>query len=193
VVLGAFRESAYDAADLAHIAARIEASLEHQDAEEEFVTVVLAEISADGRHLGIVNCGHPAPLLIRDGQVTAVAPAEASLPLGLASLTQQARQASTIDVKDGDRLLFYTDGIAEARDRRGAFYPLERSGAILGLPDLGAALDTLIDDVLRHVGHALQDDAAMLLIGLGQPLPSHLRATSMGSHHDQLLNTALKP
>ena len=47
----------------------------------------------------------------------------------------------------------------------GAFYPLEGSGALLGLPDLGAAVDRLIEDVLHHVGHALQDDAAILLIG----------------------------
>jgi hypothetical protein len=33
VVLGAFRESAYDAGDLAQIAARIEASLQHQEAD----------------------------------------------------------------------------------------------------------------------------------------------------------------
>jgi hypothetical protein len=38
--------------------------------------------------------------------------------------------------------------------------------------DLGAALDGLIEDVLAHVGHALLDDAALLLIGRGQPLPA---------------------
>ena len=169
VVLGAFRESAYDAADLAEIAARIEASLQHQEAEEEFVTAVLAQVSADGGVVEILNCGHPSPLLARDGQVTAVEPAEASLPLGLAGLTAEVREVSTMPLKHGDRLLFYTDGITEARDRQGVFYPLERSGALLGLPDLGAALDRLIEDILRHVGHALQDDATLLLIGRGQP------------------------
>ena len=53
-------------------------------------------------------------------------------------------------------------------DWQGAFYPLEGSGALLGLPDLGAAVDRLIEDVLHHVGHALQDDAAILLIGRWQ-------------------------
>jgi serine phosphatase RsbU (regulator of sigma subunit) len=171
VVLGAFREAAYDAADLAEIAARIEASLQHQEAVEEFVTAVLAQISADGREVEILNCGHPPPLLVRDGEASAAGPAEASLPLGLAALLPEAREASTIPLKHGDRVLFYTDGITEARDRQGAFYPLDRSGAFLGLPDLGSALDRLIDDVLRHVGHALQDDAALLLIGREQPLP----------------------
>jgi Stage II sporulation protein E (SpoIIE) len=169
VVLGAFRESAYDAVDLVQIAARIEASLQHQEAVEEFVTAVLAQISADGCRAEILNCGHPPPLLVRDGEITAVEPAEAGLPLGLADLTREACEISTISVKQGDRLLFYTDGITEARDKQGAFYSLERSGTVLGRPDLGAALDGLIEDVLRHVGHTLQDDAAILLIGLGQP------------------------
>jgi serine phosphatase RsbU (regulator of sigma subunit) len=165
VVLGAFRESAYDAVNLVEIAARIEASLQHQEAVEEFVTAVLAQISADGREAEILNCGHPPPLLVRDGEVTAAEPAEASLPLGLATLIPETRGVSMIPLKSGDRLLFYTDGITEARDRQGVFYPLERSSALLGLPDLGSALDRLIEDVLRHVGQALQDDAAMLLIG----------------------------
>lgn len=168
VVLGAFRESAYDASDLAQIATRIEASLEHQEAAEEFVTAVLAQVSADGCRVEILNCGHPPPLLVRAGEVTAAGSAEASLPLGLASLVREAREVSTITFGDGDRLLFYTDGITEARDRQGDFYPLEGSGALLGLPDPGAALDRLIEDVLRHVGHALQDDATMLLIGRAQ-------------------------
>jgi hypothetical protein len=191
VVLGAFRESAYDAASLAEIAARIETSLQHQEAVEEFVTVVLAQVSADGCRAEILNCGHPPPLLVRDGEVTAAESAEASLPLGLAALLPEAREASTIPIKPGDRLLFYTDGITEARDRQGTFYPLERSGTLLSLPDLSSALDQLIEDVLRHVGHTLQDDAAILLIGLGQQLPGtrHPRrgtnASSNGplSHH----------
>ena len=178
VVLGAFRESAYDAASLAEIAARIEASLQHQEAAEEFVTVVLAQVSSDGCRAEILNCGHPPPLLVRDGEVTAAESAEASLPLGLAALLEEAREVSTIPLKPGDRLLFYTDGITEARDRQGTFYPLERSGTLLGLPDLGSALDQLIEDVLRHVGHTLQDDAAILLIGLGQPLPGTRRPSS---------------
>lgn len=181
VVLGAFRESAYDAMNLVEIAARVEASLQHQEAEEEFVTAVLAQISADGCRAEILNCGHPPPLLVRDGEVTAAEPAEASLPLGLAALIPEARQVSTIPLKHGDRLLFHTDGITEARDRRGAFYPLERSAALLGLPDLGSALDRLIEDVLSHVGHALQDDAAMLLIGRGEALPAAAATVRAGS------------
>ena len=165
VVLGAFREAAYDALDLVHIAARIEAALEHQEAEEEFVTAVLAQIDADGSRVEILNCGHPPPLLVRDGAITAAESPETSLPLGLGSLNPVVREPCAIPFKYGDRLLFYTDGISEARDKQGTFYPLEQSGAFLKAPDPGVALDRLSEDVLHHVGHALLDDAAMLLIG----------------------------
>lgn len=80
-------------------------------------------------------------------------------------LTLETRAVSLIPLKHGDRLLFYTDGITEARGRQGAFCPLEGSGDLLGLPDLGSSVDRLIEDVLHHVGHALQHDAAILLIG----------------------------
>jgi serine phosphatase RsbU (regulator of sigma subunit) len=165
VALGTFRDAAYDAADLAQIAARIEASLQRQDAEEEFVTAVLAQVSSDGSRVEILNCGHPSPLLVRNGEVTAVGSDEADVPLGLGCLAQEKRElCATIRLRQTDRLLFYTDGISEARDRRGTFFPLEACGATLATDDLGVALDRLIADVRRHVGHALLDDAAMLLL-----------------------------
>jgi len=144
-----------------------------REAAEEFVTAVLAQVSADGDKAEILNCGHPPPLLIRDGEVTALTPPEAGLPLGLASLSPQPREACAVPLKSGDRLLFYTDGISEARDKQGTFYPIERSGALLGLADLGLALDMLVEDVIGHVGHALQDDAAILLIGCQRQPPEY--------------------
>ena len=80
VVLGAFREAAYDAAGLAEIAARIELSLQRQAVEEEFVTAVLAEIPEDGSAVEILNCGHPPPLLLTGGTARFIEPREAGLP-----------------------------------------------------------------------------------------------------------------
>ena len=62
-------------------------------------------------------------------------------------------------------MLFYTDGISEARDKAGAFYPLDQCGALLGGPDPDAALGRLYDDVLGHVGGRLHDDSAALATG----------------------------
>jgi serine phosphatase RsbU (regulator of sigma subunit) len=169
VVLGAFREAAYEAQGLAEIAAQIELSLERQAAADEFVTAVLAEVKGGGPAIEILNCGHPPPLLLSGGALRYIEPAEPGLPLGLAELLAVGpRMTSTVVLGPDERLLFYTDGISEARDKSGNFYPLDRCGDLVC--DLGqdAALDRLRDDVIRHVGHQLRDDAAMLLVARGQ-------------------------
>ena len=109
VVLGAFREAAYDAPDLAAIAARIELSLERQAADEEFVTAVLAQVQDGGPAIEILNCGHPAPLLLSGGAAGFIDPVEPGLPLGLAQLCVSTRETRTIDLALGEGILFYTD------------------------------------------------------------------------------------
>ena len=184
VVLGAFREAAYDAPGLADIVARIEISLERQATEEEFVTAVLAQIADGGSAVEVLNCGHPAPLLVSGGTVRFVDPPAAGLPLGLTRLAVSARKSRTIELAPRQRLLFYTDGISEARDRSGTFYPLDRCAALLSLDDLDAALDRLSDDVVRHVGHRLRDDAAMLLISQrpGPHVVGRVNGTAQAEH-----------
>lgn len=163
-VLGAFRAAAYDASDLVEIAARIELSLKRQAGEEEFVTAVLAQIRAGGSRIEILNCGHPPPLLISGPAGRFIEPQDVGLPLGLGQLTTASRDLDIVALCPGDQMLFYTDGISEARDRSGDFYPVGRCWALLHDWDPDAALDRLRDDVLRHVGHPLHDDAAMLLV-----------------------------
>ena len=84
LVLGAFREAAYDAAGLAEIAALIDLSLQRQAPAEEFVTAVIAQIPAGSQAIEILNCGHPPPLGVDGDAVREIEPAETNLPLGLA-------------------------------------------------------------------------------------------------------------
>lgn len=164
-VLGTFRAVAEEEADLEAIACRIETSLGRQLPGEEFVTAVLGHVSPDGSKALLLNCGHPAPLLLAPGKpARPVEPVAPSLPLGLADLAGEPRDATAVALAPGEALLFYTDGISEARDRGGDYYPLARGCAALDWREPGSALDQLRADVLRHVGHPLDDDAAMLLL-----------------------------
>lgn len=164
VVLGAFREVAYDAPGLVGIAARIELSLLRQAAEEEFVTVVMGQVAADRPVIEILNCGHPPPLLVRDRMGALIEPLEPGLPLGLAGLAESVRKTISVPFALDDQMLFYTDGVSEARDKAGNFYPVSESVSLLADADPETGLDRLRDDVMRHVGHALEDDAATLLV-----------------------------
>ena len=164
LVLGAFREAAFDEPDLAGIAARIDRSLRQQVGDEEFVTAVLAEARPGTDAVELLSCGHPPPLLVTDGEARAIDTGPAGLPLGLADMVAGNPGTTVIELRRGQRILFYTDGISEARDASGRFYPVERCGPLLRAPDPEAALDLLRDDVIRHAGKPLQDDATMLLI-----------------------------
>ncbi|MFI6908754.1 PP2C family protein-serine/threonine phosphatase [Nonomuraea sp. NPDC050394] len=162
-VLGAFREAAYDEDDLLGVSERLEASLARRLGDEAFVTAILAELR-DGE-LVVLNCGHPAPLLLtREGGVRLMDPPEEGLPLGLAALAPGHAKPYRIPFRQGDRILLYTDGVIETRDRTGAFYPLVERASLLSEADAQHALDTLREDLLEHAGGPLPDDAAMLLL-----------------------------
>jgi serine phosphatase RsbU (regulator of sigma subunit) len=164
VVLAAFRESAYDAPDLSVLSEHIERSLNRHTRGERFVTAILAEISEGDPEIRLLNCGHPAPLLISGSLARLAEPLEPGLPLGLGHLAPGERKEHTVPFGAGDRILFYTDGISEARDKSGAFYPVDRCAGLLDGPDPDAALDRLYSDVLRHAGGHLRDDSAALFV-----------------------------
>ncbi|WP_449344999.1 PP2C family protein-serine/threonine phosphatase, partial [Streptomyces narbonensis] len=134
VVIGAFREAAEQERSLEGVAQRLERALAREgtrrhglDAFEGFTTAVLAEIArADGagrRSVRIVNRGHPPPLLLYvDGGLEVLDPAEPALPLGMGELAAWPDRAEERPYPPGATLLFYTDGLSEARDAQGVFY-----------------------------------------------------------------------
>ncbi len=165
VVLGAFREAAPDEADLAAVGARLERAVERQLEGEKYVTAILAEVNAED--VTFLNFGHPAPLLMRaDGTVVWPEPSSYALPLGLGAHGTAPPEPYGTDFHPGDQLLLYTDGITEARDAEGRFYPLAERAHLLKEHDPQAALEVLRQDLLQHVSGPLHDDAAMLMLRL---------------------------
>ncbi|WP_200841796.1 PP2C family protein-serine/threonine phosphatase [Actinomadura sp. K4S16] len=163
VVLGAFREAAYDEPDLPGVTARIEKALTRHLTSEQFVTAVLAELQDNG--VILLNRGHPAPLLVRpDGVVRTLDPPVAAPPLGLGALVDEPDSVHCLTMAPEDQILFYTDGVVEARDSGGVFFPLLERAGVLAAPDPETALDELQDDLTRYVGGPIADDAAMLLL-----------------------------
>ncbi|WP_078947574.1 PP2C family protein-serine/threonine phosphatase [Streptomyces griseus] len=164
LVLGVFREAAYDEPDLLAVVDRIERSLARNLGGDDFVTAVVAGYPGDGR-LEVVNCGHAPPLLVGPaGDVEAVEPTHPAPPLGLRALTEQTPSLQVLPFADGDQLLLYTDGVIEARDRHRAFYPLVEGLARHVSDEPARTLTRLHAELLAHVGGRLHDDAALLLI-----------------------------
>ncbi|HET9078978.1 MAG TPA: PP2C family protein-serine/threonine phosphatase [Trebonia sp.] len=169
MVLSVFREAAHEEKNLTAIVSRIETSLARQLGDEQFVTAVFAEISADGSAMDLLCCGHPAPLVLGPGGVRFAGCEQGSLPLGLGDLTGEPRSTVTIPFGPGDQMLFYTDGITEARNRAGEFFPLIDCVSLRPQVPPDLLLDRLRDEMTRHVGHAPDDDVALLLVYRGKP------------------------
>lgn len=172
VVIGSFREAAEQESSLEGVAQRLERALTRDgtrrgglDAFEGFTTAVLAEIPHDGGVVRLVNRGHPDPLLMcENGAVRMLETRDPALPLGMSELGAWPDRAQQAKYPAGSTLLFYTDGLSEARDSRGVFYvPRDRlDGRIFQGPD--ELLQALIDDVRLHTGGGSQDDMALLAV-----------------------------
>lgn len=164
LVLGVFREAAYDEPDLLAVVERIERSLARNLGTDDFVTAVVAGHPRSGE-LEVVNCGHASPLLVgASGSVTAVEPTHPAPPLGLRALTDQTPSLQVLPFTDGDQLLLYTDGVIEARDRDREFYPLVEGLARHLSDEPARTVGSIHEELLAHVGGRLHDDAALLLI-----------------------------
>ena len=84
------------------------------------------------------------------------------LPLGLGP----ADHATVHSWNVADRLLLYTDGLIEARDKTGAFLSSARIETALRAPDASACLEQLLHAVHSHAGR-FDDDLALLLMTRG--------------------------
>ena len=166
VAMTSFRDAcAQPDLSLPEVARVVDRSVTRAAGDEDFVTAVFAELDPGG-WLQLVTCGHPPPLrLAADGDLRPLTPRTYATPLGL----HPDIQPSTFSVSAGDRLLFYTDGLLEARDRAGRYFRLEDCLDTLRHPDLQAAVDQLLDRLIAHAGRRLDDDVALLLLEATSP------------------------
>lgn len=166
VAMTSFRDAcAQPGLSLPEIARVVDRSVTRSAGDEDFVTAVFAELDPRG-WLQLVICGHPPPLrLTAEGDLQPLTPRSYATPLGL----HPDVQPSTFTVSAGDRLVFFTDGLLEARDRAGRFFRLEDCLGTLRHPDLQTAVDGVLSRLLAHTGGKLDDDVALLLLEATSP------------------------
>ena len=163
LVLGAYRHVAYERSDLRDIVADLDRAVARSVGDEDFVTAALVE--ERGGTLTIVNCGHPAPLLLRRGQVIPLEPAAPAPPLGFMPEVKTRVER----LEPGDRLLLFTDGLGEAR-RDGEFFPTaDRAWRLLGHGTVGDGLASLETALIDWVHGRLEDDIALVLLEYAGP------------------------
>lgn len=129
-----------------------------------FTTAVLGEYDPATRRLAYINAGHNSPVIRRANGGTERLES-GGLPLGIT--TEATFVPSEIELRPGDTLVLFTDGVVEAFNAAGEEFTDARwLGVIRNLPDLSAK-DTMIHLMKRveeFVGATRQSDDITCLV-----------------------------
>ncbi|WP_371478149.1 PP2C family protein-serine/threonine phosphatase [Kitasatospora sp. NBC_00315] len=166
IAVGAYRHARRADVGLAELYAFMDTAIDEQFGPDHFVTAQMMRLDIGTGHLQWVNAGHPAPLLIRDHRVIQALDSPGTLPVGFGGDTPQI---STRQLRRGDRLLFYTDGVVEEHQSGGEQFGEERLIATIervgpaggGVREMVRALS---HGLMRERGGTTTDDASLFLV-----------------------------
>lgn len=131
----------------------------------EFITLFVARIDTKKNELTYCSCGHEPGLLLRDNEIIELD--AGGLVLGIIPETDY--EIKTVEFKQGDIFLMYTDGLIDAMNFEGQIWGKERLYETLKkIPHESA--DQIIHNLLgyrrRHAGLAERtDDTSIVVIG----------------------------
>jgi sigma-B regulation protein RsbU (phosphoserine phosphatase) len=162
VILAAFRDGTQRKSRLAKLADHCDAQLRPHLVSEDFVTALFADIDHSGR-VEFISCGHPGPIHARGDRLFDVEFANPGTPLGFPLEFRATPRPHRFALQPGDRLLFYTDGLLEARTSRGGFVAAEGIIGDIGTAHFEEALGGVLAR-LHAVTYEVRDDLALLLV-----------------------------
>ncbi|NOX54589.1 MAG: fused response regulator/phosphatase [Planctomycetes bacterium] len=129
-----------------------------------FVTAFFGILDADGTKVQYVNAGHLPVLVIRAGSEQVDLLESTQLPLGV--LDELIVETDEVDVKTGDRLILYTDGITEAFGPGNEQFGMERFRQTVlahNGGDVEELVEGVVQDLVRFTGRDTFDDDVNLV------------------------------
>ena len=173
LAIGVYRHSRRSRLDPAHTYRSMNETIAAQFGPEKFATAQVATLQLSTGRLRWVNAGHPTPMVIR-GAHRIDLPSHVWLPVGLADPESGEPPTSEAHLQPGDLVVFFTDGVVEARSASGVEFGRDRLGALL---ERAVALGEKPAETLRVVSHELlshqpdklRDDATLLLLSWDGP------------------------
>ncbi|MDZ4743971.1 MAG: SpoIIE family protein phosphatase [Verrucomicrobiota bacterium] len=128
-----------------------------------FVTAICAFYHRALNQITLANAGHHDPLLVTSETATLVK-TESGIPLGV--LSGSVYPQTTVTIRPGESLIFYSDGLPESRNEQSEEFGLEK---IMGLlPDKAFCAKAMIDlidkELKRFSGKAPQHDDLTVFI-----------------------------
>ena len=120
------------------------------------------------RQLHFVNCGHPAPLLLRRDGTTDRLDATGWV---IGMFDEWKGTSREVTLLEGDVIALYTDGVTETVDGGGEEFGEKRLEAVLKRHHDSSSPPALVDDVIAAVqafGAAEQFDDITVIVGMGK-------------------------
>ena len=128
--------------------------------QEQFATLFFAHYDDGQRRLRYVNCGHPPAILVRaDGSVERLSPTGTVLGV-FSTWTAEER---TVDLKTGDTLVIFSDGVTEAGIEDDAEFGEEGLLSVIRA-NRGAGAETLVDQIVDAVAGDKADDVTVVAV-----------------------------
>jgi two-component system sensor histidine kinase ChiS len=135
----------------------------------QFITACYACVDLARKKLQHVSAGHWPLLLWRGRESRIIMDSENRMPIGWSM--EEEYPAVEADIFPGDRIIMYTDGILEARDKAGKLFGEDRFHQLIKSYQ-GYGAETFVDEVLSAVkrwssdesSRGLNDDATIVVV-----------------------------
>jgi sigma-B regulation protein RsbU (phosphoserine phosphatase) len=162
-VQAAVRAFASHSESPAQVCGKVNSLLHENIATGKFVTFLYGILDAETHTFRYCNAGHLYPILVSAGSVRMLEQGGAVLGV----FPDWIYEDSTIELRAGDRLLLFTDGITEASDADGREFD-ETSIAAFAKANVARSANELnsllLAQVTAHCGAQFQDDATLLVV-----------------------------
>jgi sigma-B regulation protein RsbU (phosphoserine phosphatase) len=141
---------------------RINQMLYRDTRTTEFVTTFYGVLDTKNRRLTYCNAGHPPPLLLRDG--TLIELGSNNLVLGVDP--NEKFEQHLIELKSGDMILMYTDGLPDAVNFNGERFgtPRVRESFTRGGSSAESVAQNILWDMRRFAGLTKRADDVTMLV-----------------------------
>ncbi len=149
--------------------------------EDMFITFLYMVLNTRTRELTVARAGHVSPIIYSHerGKISTVESEGIAIGIGGADLFDETLQEKTVQLKPGDIVTAYTDGVTEAMDQAGSEWGVLSLSQTLQIHamDPGANAEMLLENIRRKllvfIGETPQYDDITLVV---------LHLTPDGSH-----------
>jgi hypothetical protein len=149
---------------LAALGAQVNEILCRDGLPNRFASLVYLELESNSNVIRILNAGHMPAIFIQDNKIQEMPRGSPALGLKRGITFNEQR----IELKPGEVLFIYSDGITDARNEAGKFFGEKRLMRLLQR-DSGLSIEkigkSILNEVERFIGDArLYDDLSMVIL-----------------------------